>query len=442
MKKINYIIGKSGALVIAISCLAPSVAFATNGMFLIGQGTKSRGMGGVGITQSHDVMASAANPANMSQLKSNRLDIGGDIFIPTFEATMGEEQYRLTVKSKSQHATIAEGVYFMPHLGASWVDGDLSYGFTMLPAAGGGSRYNTNLFNCANATPLSDPKCSNILGVDLLVLNINPTIAYKLDKQNSIGATLIIGIQQFQAYGLSEFSKFTATGTSNNLTDKGYDYAYGAGIRIGWLGKFMDDKLTLGAEYTSQTYMTKFDKYKELFAEQGSLNTPGNFGLGIAYQANDDLMVALDLNYIMYSDVAAISNAGPTIGPGSAFPVSSEVNGLGRDEGLGFNWSNQLVYKIGLSYNWNPQWTIRGGWNYAKSPIDESSDILFTTVAPAITQNHLTLGGTYHFDNEMELSFSYIHAFEYEQNGPTYINYEGGYKMSQDSLGASFGMNF
>lgn len=439
MKKTNSILCKSGALVVAISCFAPSVAYATNGMFLIGTGTKSRGMGGVGITLSHDVMTSAANPATLSQMESNRFDIGGDIFIPDAEAYQGQDPYTLREESKSQHATIAESVYFMPNLGAGWVDGDLSYGFTMAPVGGGGSRYNTNLFNCANSGPKN---CDDILGVDLLVMNINPTIAYKINQQHSIGATLIIGIQQFQAYGLTEFSKFTVSGTSEYLTNNGLDYAYGAGIRLGWLGSFVDKKLTLGAEFTSQTYMTKFDKYRELFAEQGSLNTPANIGVGISYAATNELLVAMDINYIMYSGVAAISNAGPNIGPGSAFPVDSATNGLGNDEGLGFNWSNQVVYKIGVAYDLNPEWVLRGGWNYAKSPIDESTDILFSTVAPAITQNHLTLGGTYQMNNDMELSFSYIHAFEFEQNGPTYINYEGGYKMSQNAFGASFGMNF
>ncbi len=444
MKKIHNIIGKAGTLLVAITCFAPSVANATNGMFLIGTGTKSRGMGGIGITQTNDVMASAANPATMAFLKTNRFDIGGDIFVPTFEAYQGQGGNELRIKSKSEHATIATGVYVMPHMGANWIVGDFTYGFTMAPVGGGGSRYNTNLFNCANATPATDPKCSDTLGIDLLVMNINPTIAYKVDEHNSVGATLIIGMQQFQAYGLTEFSQFTPSQTIDKLTNNSYDYAVGAGLRIGWLGKFMGDKLTLGAAFTSETYMTKFDKYEELFAEQGRLNTPGNIGVGIAYAVNDKLSVAMDINYIMYSDVPAIGNDGPNLGGdgNGPFPVDRETNGLGEDRGLGFSWSNQIVYKIGLAYDLNPEWTLRAGWNYAESPIDEGTDILFTTVAPAITQNHLTVGGTYYIDKDMELSFSYIHAFRYEQNGPAFINFEGGYEMSQDSLGASLGINF
>ena len=189
-------INKQLKLVAALSCamgiVAPASVFATNGMFLIGQGTKSRGMGGVGITQSHDVMTSAANPATMAKLKTNRFDIGGDIFIVDSTATLGEAPDTLVVESKPDHLTLADSIYMFPALGASWKDGDITYGFTMVPVGGGGSRYQPNLYNCANANPKN---CDDKLGVSLAVMNINPTIAMKLDEHNSVGATLIIGVQ-------------------------------------------------------------------------------------------------------------------------------------------------------------------------------------------------------------------------------------------------------
>jgi len=431
-------------LVTALSCamgiMAPASVFATNGMFLIGQGTKSRGMGGVGITQSHDVMTSAANPATMAKLKTNRFDMGGDIFIVDSTATMGQAPNTLSVESKPDHMAIADGIYLFPALGASWKDGDITYGFTMVPVGGGGSRYQPNLYNCANASPTD---CNDKLGVSLAIMNINPTIAMKLDEHNSIGATLIIGIQVFKAYGLTKFTTFTVTQDDTaKLTNNGTDVAYGAGLRLGWLGDFMDNKLTLGAEYTSRTYMSEFDDYADLFAEQGDLDTPGNIGLGIAYQVMDNLLVALDITYTMYEDIASISNPGPDPRSSTPFPVDRATNALGADEGLGFGWDNQTAYKLGIAYQYNNKWTLRGGWNYGESPLDEETDILFSMVAPAISQHHLTLGGTYALDKNMELSFSYIHAFEYEQNGPTYINFEGGFTMQQDAIGASFGMNF
>jgi len=164
-------------------------------MFLISPGTKSRGMGGVSITMSHDTLTSAVNPATMAHISGNRFDIGGDLFTAPAEATMGQGAFEETAKSKPDHFTITDGVYVMPNLGVSWQDGDLSYGFTMLGVGGGGSRYDYNLYNCANDTPNTDAICSEKLGVSLLVMDINPTIAMKLDENNSVGASLIIGMQ-------------------------------------------------------------------------------------------------------------------------------------------------------------------------------------------------------------------------------------------------------
>lgn len=440
---INTNLKRAIALGAALGITAPASVFATNGMFLIGTGAKARSMGGVGITMNHDVFTSTANPATMVEIKGNRFDIGGDVFTAPATSTLGQTPNVHTEKSNPDHMTIADGVYMMPAMGATWNDGDLSYGFTMVPVGGGGSRYDYNLYNCANNTVQTDPICSDKLGVSLMVMNINPTIAMKLDENSSVGATLIIGMQIFKAYGLGQFTQFTTTQDSTaKLTNQGTDIAYGAGIRLGWLGNYMEGDLALGAAYTSQTYMSKFDDYADLFAEQGQMNTPGNIGIGASYKVNDDITVAMDINYIMYEDVAAVSNPGPDPGSATPFPVDRATNALGRDEGLGFGWDNQTAFKLGIIYQYDPTWTLRGGWNYAKSPIDENTDILFSMVAPAVVQHHLTMGATYQLNTDMELSFSYVHAFEFEQFGPTYINYEGGYKMSQDSIGASFAMSF
>ena len=52
------------------------------------------------------------------------------------------------------------------------------------------------------------------------------------------------------------------------------------------------------------------------------------------------------------------------------------------------------------------------------------------------------MGATYKYDADIELTFSYVHAFEFKQSGPTYIGNTGEIGMSQDSVGATFSMNF
>jgi long-chain fatty acid transport protein len=169
------------------------------------------------------------------------------------------------------------------------------------------------------------------------------------------------------------------------------------------------------------------------------MDTPENFGVGMALKITPRLTVGVDVTHTLYSNVNSIGNASANKS-GSPFPISQEVNALGQPQGLGFGWSDQTVFKVGAAYDYNSKWTLRTGWNYGKSPINEKNgEILFGIVAPAIVQNHLTLGATYKPSTKVEWSFSYIHAFKYEQEGPTLIGDTGKLRMYQDAVGVNFG---
>ena len=408
------------------ACLAlPSAAMATNAMVLIGYGTKSRGAGGIAIASPQDSLAAATNPATMGFVKS-RVDVGADFFFPKAEAELGDFQ------EQSQYDK-----YLMPAMGGVYnFNRKVSMGFTAIPWGGGGTRYNFNLYNASSG---SNPDVT--MGVELLSMQMAPSISYKFNKQNSVAASLVIGVQRFRAFGLEYFENFTATGLgSTGLTGNGNDYSYGAGARIGWMGQYLDKRLSLGAVYTSKIYQTEFDDYDELFAEQGDLDSPPQAGLGISYKFTDDLTVGFDVLKTFYSEVAAINNQSAQKGPGSVFPNGDEKHRLGNDEGLGFGWDDQIAYKLGVLYDWNEKLTLRAGWNYGKSPVNEKNgEVLMAMVAPAITQHHATIGATYMPNKRTELSFSFVHAFKYEQEGPTFIGNTGRIQMDQNSLGVSFG---
>jgi long-chain fatty acid transport protein len=408
----------------AAAVVAPTTAFSTNGIFLIGQGAKSRGMGGVAIAFPQDALAGAVNPAAIGFVE-DRVDVGADIFRPRARSRLGDLSYNSSAN-----------LFVFPAMGGTYkFNRKLSVGFSAIPAGGGGSRYNLNLYN-----NLTGANVNQTLGVMLAIMQVNPTASVRINKQNRIGASLVLSVQQFRGYGLDYFSNFTSTGLfTEKLSNNGNDYAYGAGVRLGWMGQFFNERLSLGAAYTSRIYMTDFDKYTDLFAENGSMDTPENFGVGMALKITPKLTVGADVTHTLYSNVNSIGNDSANKS-GSPFPISQEVNALGKPQGLGFGWSDQTVFKVGVAYDYNPKWTLRTGWNYGKSPIDEKNgEILFGIVAPAVVQNHLTLGATYKPTTKMEWSFSYIHAFKYEQEGPTLIGDTGKLRMYQDALGVSFG---
>ncbi len=411
-------------LLIAIWVAIPSTVHATNGMFLIGQGAKARGMGGVAIATPQDALSGAANPATIGFV-ADRADVGADFFVPSASARLGD----VTVDSSANR-------FVMPAMGGVYkFNRKISIGFSAVPAGGGGSRYNTNQYNSQTGTEPTET-----LGVNLMIMQMNPTAAYRINKRHRVGASLVIGVQTFRAFGLDYFSTFTSTGLfTENLTNNGNDWAYGLGGRLGYMGKFFKDRVALGLTYSSRVHMSKFEKYSDLFAEQGGIDTPENYGAGINLKLTDKLSIGFDVTRILYSDIRSIGNPGPNI-KGTPYPESQELNALGKDGGLGFGWDDQTAYKVGISYDFNPRWTFRTGWNFADSPIDEKNGgVLFNIVAPAVVRNHLTLGATYKLSKRIEWSFSYVHAFEYEQEGPTFIGGTGSLKMEQDSFGASFG---
>ncbi|WP_372521456.1 OmpP1/FadL family transporter [Sulfuricaulis sp.] len=422
------------SLVLAVLSALPATALATNGMFMIGYSVKSVGMGGVAMAFPQDSMVSAVNPAGISEI-GTRFDAEATLFLPSAQASLGG------VNSKSR-----ANEYLLPGLGLNMqLDNETSFNFSMVGAGGGGSHYKQNFYDISANPPngTGNPHTGD-LGVDLMVMQMNPTMSQKINDNNTLGATLVLSVARFKAFGLGNFTQFTSSQTDTSLTDRGPEYSRGMGMRFGWLGKLPNMGLTLGAAATSKIYMTKFQNYSELFAEQGDMDTPANLGAGFALKFTPKATIAMDVIRTYYSKVRSIANTGPNLpgDPNGLFPTSKAENGLGEDAGLGFGWHDQTVYKLGVNYVYNSKWTYRAGWNYGKSPINSSHDIAFNIVAPATTQHHATLGTTYKLDKQTEVNFAYMHAFPFEQSGPTYIGNSGTIKMSQDSFGIGVGFFF
>ena len=439
----------------------PTSTFATNGYFMIGFGSKSRGMGGVGVAKGVDGLAAAFNPATMGDV-GTRFDIGFDIFRPQFRVTHSDGLLSQTlIKEDGFGPSFAfgkNGWYLLPNMGGTFKRSEkMTLGFAMV-GAGAASLYNqalppgnTSYFFNFNGLAGDDK-----VGVDLIQVQILPSISYKVHEQHTIGASLAIGMQWFSARGLLAFEDLNLAVGKDSISNEGRDFSYGAGIRLGWQGKFLDGKLVFGANYSSRVEMTEFEKYKNLFAEQGSFDIPENFAIGVAYSATPSLDLMFDIQRINYSDVASVGNPGPNPYDTTDFnPLCPGVDPpeckLGGDLGMGFGWTDQTVYKFGISYAYGERWDFRGGVNYGETTIP-NDQVLFNMLAPASVEWHLTLGLTYEFNNGIELTGNYVHAFENTILGPTTFPPTGsdpnlivnnaGLSMKQDSIGASLGFKF
>jgi long-chain fatty acid transport protein len=403
-----------------LAVLAATNANATDGYFAHGYGVKSQGMGGVGIALPQDALAAAANPAGMG-LIGDRVDFGVTWFRPQREAEITGTPFGFA--DGKYDANDSEN-FFIPEFGYNRViNPDVTLGVSVY----GNGGMNTDYKKAIPYFGTSAPR------MDLAQLFIAPTATWKINESNTIGVAVNLAYQRFEMKGL-EFFASPASAHPNNVTNKGYDSSYGAGIHIGWIGQ-VNDAVTLGASYQSKTYMSKFDKYKGLFAESGDFDIPETYGLGIAVKATHALTVAADVQRINYSDVDSVGNSVNNL----------FVNGqqLGSKNGPGFAWKDVTAVKVGASYAWNEDLTLRAGYNHSSQPI-RSSETLFNILAPGIVQDHVTLGATYILANKSELSFSYMHAFEEKVRGSGSIpaGFGGGeanLKMYEDSLGIAYG---
>jgi len=455
-------------LLAASLILTPLMASATNGYFLIGYGAKSRSMGGVGTAYGVDGLASASNPAAMADVKLDgvmRVDVGGEFFNPPRSVVHSSDTLGNT-REKS-----GSNLFLIPNMGMIYkFNRKMTIGFSFI-GNGANTRYNQQVPGkpgCLNGQPNANGNADNgvgsyffnfncnadsyTVGVNLMQGQMLPSIAYKVSKHHTVGASLALGIQTFRAYGLGAFSNLGFAGQDATKTSgNGNDWSYGAGIRLGWMGKFFDNRLTLGTNYASRVYMTRFKKYEQLFAEQGSFDIPEHYSVGLALKLTPNLTVAADYQRINYGGVRSISNLGPNaLDPAFLNPnPGCQVNNLpdecllGGDKGFGFGWTDTNVFKIGINYDYNSVWSFRAGFDYNDGVI-EKDQVLFNMLAPATVKKHATVGISYRPNKNMEWSVNYLHAFENTIKGPTaYTNRPLGQdnasiSMYINSLGLSF----
>ena len=404
------------------AAFAPGMALATDGYFQDGYGMKANGMGGVGIALPQDALAPATNPAGLTMV-GDRLDVGATLFRPV----RGAEVVGNGAGLSGSYDGNDKADFVIPEFGYSkMLNPDLAVGVAVYGNGGMNTTYKPSPFAAFGGTSPT--------GVDLTQLFISPTVAYKLNPNNSIGLALNLAYQQFGLSGLatSAFAGFSSNPA--NFSDRGKDSASGWGVRIGWTGQ-ITPTVTLGATYQSKTKMGKFDNYSGLFANQGEFDIPENYGLGIAVKTTPRLTLAADVVQINYSKIAAVGDPIDGLFGGSTF---------GSTNGPGFGWRDVTVLKLGASYAYSDRLTLRGGFQTLTQPIP-ANQTLFNILAPGVVENQVSLGATWALSDKSEVTVAYMHAFKTTVDGsgsipPAFGGGEANLSMYQDTIGIAYGL--
>jgi long-chain fatty acid transport protein len=220
---------------------------------------------------------------------------------------------------------------------------------------------------------------------------IAPTVAVEFAEGQSLGVSPLVVIQGFRATGIQPFT--AASVDPANFTNRGTDWSFGAGVRVGYRGE-LSEGVAIGAFYQSRVWAGKFDKYAGLFAEQGGFDVPSAYGAGISLTPSEDVTLAFDVKHIEYSEIQSVGNP--------LAPLFSNIP-FGATGGPGFGWDDVTVFKIGASYDASDALTVRAGYGRSENPVP-ASETFINILAPGVVKDHFTLGATYTMESGMEVT--------------------------------------
>ncbi|NGZ05211.1 MAG: transporter [Magnetococcales bacterium] len=403
--------------------LTTGPVMASNGYFSHGFGSESKSMAGAGTALPMDTMATALNPALMVHT-GDRMDLGLAFFFPTRGFTANPPTPAPGAFPTGSYES-DNNIFYIPNFGYNkMLTPETSLGISIGGNGGMNTEYSWAVFNGFGAG-------SAPTGIDLMQIFAGLSLSHKLTPDHSVGIAPILAIQNMEATGLEAFQALSIH--ADRVTNKGHDWSFGGGVRVGWYGRLTHD-FSVGISYQSRLWMSKFDKYSGLIAEEGDFDIPPIFNAGIAYKLTPTLTAVADIQHIFFQDIKSLSNSNNTImAPGA----------LGGSGGLGFGWEDMTVYKFGVQWMMNDTWTWRAGYSTA-SDVLAGGQALFNILAPATVTDHATVGVTYKLNDRDGINLSGMHAFNKKLHGtnPNTPNQTGYLEMNQNELEISWSRKF
>jgi len=400
--------------VLAALALSSTSVFATNGSTMIGTGAKALGMAGVGIGKAHGAESALVNPALITSVIGTEVSFGGTFFMPNVSYDNG-----MGAGSEDSAADLS----VVPMVATTTkVTDSLFIGAGMWGTAGMGVDYresdaNMNMVTNLQLMQFGVPIAYNVAGFSMA---ITPLLQY--------GALDI----NYGTYNPATGARVGSASTEGVAQD--LEFGYNLGLAYAVSG------FTIGAVYKSEIEMEYKGQISQAMSDftgsatnpsmfSDKLSTPAEIGLGISYVFNEST-VALDYKKIQWSSASGYED---------------------------FGWNDQDIISIGYEYT-TKSWAARAGYNYATSPISESTDTspagnsgatmggLLNTFNllgfPAIIESHYALGGTYNVNEKTSFDIAYVYSPEVIEKYKGMQSQDITTKHSQSALSLAVNFNF
>lgn len=240
-------------------------------------------------------------------------------------------------------------------------------------------------------------------GITSYIFNVNatPMVSYDVIPGVSIAAGV-----QIDYFGLKRLTSITPAGPSNFKAD---DFGVGgvAGITVE-----PTPGTSIGLGYRSGISHT-LKGHSELGTiaktkAQASAILPDMASLGVRHAVSPTTRILGEVEWVNWSRFGVIPIVITEPIPGMAAAGSTVAN-------LDFRWRDGWLFAIGGEYDWSPTLTLRTGVGYEISPVDGATTRLVQD--PDSNRLWLSLGGSYDWDANTRLDFSYSHLF-FENSAP------------------------
>ena len=420
-------------LAASVAMLAASGALATNGYYTHGLGVKNKGMAGAGTAMPQEAIAVSMNPAS-SVLLGDRFEAGISIFSPrrSYEASASLANGQGGAFTIGAGEVTSGRKYFpIPYIARSWAIDDNEAWAVSLYGRGG---MNTT-FNGGSATldpdgpgpfpvtTLPGAFGGGKMGVDLAQMFADFSYSVKQGRL-AAGMSVVLAGQRFSGSGFGNFAAFAESFAASqgtvlpaNLTNNGYDYSFGAGMKFGVIYE-LTDKINLALSYQTRMKMKEFDKYSDLFAQNGGFDIPSSIRAGMSVKLTDRSSFHYDIEHTSFSEVDSVGNPVENIFSCPTVAGIDLSSCLGGNNGAGFGWDDMTTHKFGLQWQpaGNGAWTYRVGYSRGSQPI-EKSQVLFNMAAPGVIEQHITAGFTHRISNGHEYSMNFMYAPEEKVSG-------------------------
>jgi long-chain fatty acid transport protein len=251
---------------------------------------------------------------------------------------------------------------------------------------------------------------------DMMQININPSVAYKLNEVVSLGFGLNFAYNEThfkQGYPITAAPNVAAcpplpTCAALNSADNYVDIkgdAWATGYNLGAMFN-LSPSTRLALTYRSQLKFELEGKYDvktpvaggAVFGDQnvkGVLKTPDSSSLAVSQRLSDRLELLADATWTGWSVINNID-------------LKSQATGalVAR---LSYNFKDTWRYGIGANYAMNDAWKLRFGVAYDETPVKSPADRTMTL--PDSDRTWLSLGARYALSKESSIDMGYTHLF-------------------------------